>query len=101
MPSPLFRPGALFLGLVVLGGPADAAGIGLNVSGYARNIPRAVAGAHSPRVGVQTEERAPSRLRLGKRSIETDTTGESTATRLRKCVAAVGCRLPSDTQGLK
>ena len=100
MPSPLLSPGALLLGgLIGLGGSADAAGIGLNVSGYARNIPRAVAGAHGPRVGVQADER--SRLRPATRSIETDTAGESSATRSRKCADAADCRRRSAAQGLK
>ena len=102
MPSPLLSPGALLLGgLIVLGGCADAAGIGLNVSGYARNIPRAVAGAHGPRVGVQADERTRSRLRPATRSIETDTAGESSAARSRKCANASDCRPRSATQGLK
>jgi hypothetical protein len=100
MPCPLLLPGALLLGLIVLGGTASAAGIGLNVSGYARNIPRAVAGAHSPRVGVQADERARSRLRPATRRIGTDTTGESTATPSWKCADAADCRR-SITQGLR
>lgn len=101
MPSPLLRPGALLLGLIVFGGSADAAGVGLNVTGYARNIPRAVAGAHNSRVGVQADERARLRLRPATRSIGTDTTGESTATRSRKCADAADCRRRSAAQGRK
>ena len=99
MPRSLRLPGALLLGLIVLGGTANAAGIGLNVTGYARNIPRAVAGAHSPRVGVQADERL--RLRPGTRRIGTDTVGESTATRSRKCAVATDCRRRSAAQGLR
>ena len=86
MPSPLLRPGslALLFGLIVLGGTADAAGIGLNLRGHAHNIPRAVAGARNPHVGVGAGERAPSRPHSNTRSIQTDTTGESTAIRSRK-----------------
>jgi hypothetical protein len=84
MPSPLLRPGSLLFGLVVLGGTADAAGIGLNLRGHAHNIPHAVAGSRNPRLGVGISEQAPSRLHRNPRSIQMDTTGESTATRSRK-----------------
>jgi len=86
MPSPLLRLGslALLFGLIVLGGTADAAGIGLNLRGHAHNIPQAVAGGRHPRVGVRAGERVPSRLHRNTRSIQADITGESTATRSRK-----------------
>ena len=84
MPSPLLRRGSLLFGLIVLGGAADAAGIGLNVRGYAHNLPRAVAEGRHPRVGVGAGERSPSRRHPNTRSIQTETTGESTAIRSRK-----------------
>jgi hypothetical protein len=86
MPSPLLRLGslALLFGLIVLGGTADAAGIGLNLTGHAHNIPQAVAGGRNPRVGVGAGEQRPSRPHLNTRSIQMDTTGESAATRSRK-----------------
>ena len=86
MPSPLLRLGslALLFGLIVLGGTADAAGIGLNLRGHAHNIPHAVAGARNPRLGVGAGEQTPSRLHRNTRSIQIDATGESTAARSRK-----------------
>ena len=75
---------ALLFGLIVLGGTADAAGIGLNLRGHAHNIPQAVAGGRNPRVGVGAGEQPPSRPHSNTRSIQMDTTGESAATRSRK-----------------
>ena len=83
MPNPLLRPGSLLFGLIVLRGTADAAGIGLNLRGHAHNIPQAIAG-RNPRVGVRAGEQPPSRVHPNTRSIQMDTTGESTATRSRK-----------------
>ena len=86
MPSPLLRLGslALLFGLIVPGGTADAAGIGLNLRGHAHNIPHAVAGGRNPRVGVGAGEQPPSRPHSNTRSIQMDTTGESAASRSRK-----------------
>jgi len=86
MPSPLLRLGslALLFGLIVLGGTADAAGIGLNLRGHAHNIPHAVAGGRNPRVGAGAGEQPPSRPHSNTRSIQMDTTGESAASRSRK-----------------
>ena len=86
MPSPLLRLGslALLFGLLVLGGTADAAGIGLNLRGHAQNIPRAVAGGHGPHVGMGAGAQAPSRPHPNTRSIQPGGAGESTATRSPK-----------------
>lgn len=66
MSGPLLRLGslALLFGLIVLGGTADAAGIGLNLRGHTHNIPQAVAGGRNPRVGVGAGEQALSRPHL-------------------------------------
>jgi hypothetical protein len=86
MPSSLLRPGwlALLFALIVLGGTAYAAGIGLNLRGHAHNIPRAVAGARNPHVGVGAGQQAPSRLHPNIRNIQMEITGESRANRSRK-----------------
>ena len=75
----------LLCALIALGAAtAEAAGIGVHLRGHAQNIPRAVAGAHNPHVGVGAGAQAPSRLNSNTRSIQPDTAGESTATRSPK-----------------
>jgi hypothetical protein len=58
---------------------AEAAGISVNLTGHAQNIPRAAAGGNNPHVGVEAGSRASSRLNPNTRSIQLDTAGESTA----------------------
>jgi len=41
---------------------AEAAGIGVHLRGHAQNIPRAVAGGHSPHAGMGAGAQAPSQL---------------------------------------
>jgi hypothetical protein len=85
MSSRLQAPACLVLlsGLVALGAaPAEAAGVGLHLRGYAQNIPRAVAGTHNPHLGAGAQ--APSRHVPNTRSIQLDRAGESAATRSLK-----------------
>ena len=63
---------------------AEAAGIGVHLTVHAQNIPRVVAGGHSPHAGMGAGAQAPSRLNPNTRSIQLDTAGESTATRSPK-----------------
>jgi len=63
---------------------AEAAGIGLHLSGHAQNIPRAVAEVHNPHIGVGGGAQAPSRRHPNTRTIQFDTAGESTAIKSRK-----------------
>jgi hypothetical protein len=82
MDSRVSLPACLVLlcGVIALGAAAaEAAGIGVHLRGHAQNIPRAVAGGHSPHVGVGAGPQAPSRLNPNTRSIQLDTAGESTA----------------------
>ena len=73
----------LLCGLIALGpATAEAAGIGVHLRGHAQNIPRAVAGGHNPHVGVGGGAQAPSRVNPSTRSIQPDTAGESTATKI-------------------
>ena len=75
----------LLCGLIALGPTtAEAAGIGVHLRGHAQNIPRAVAGGHSPHVGVGAGAQAPSRLNPNTRSIQPGGAGESTAPRSPK-----------------
>ena len=60
---------------------AEAAGIGVH---HAQNIPRAVAGGHSPHAGMGAGAQAPSQLNPNTRSIQPGGAGESTATRSPK-----------------
>jgi hypothetical protein len=62
----------------------EAAGIGVHVRVHAQNIPRAVAGAHNPHVGVGAGAQAPSRLNPNTRSIQPGGAGENAATRSSK-----------------
>jgi hypothetical protein len=72
----------LLSGLLALGpGAAEAAGVGVNLRVHAQNIPRAVAGGHSPHVGVGAGAQAPSRVYPNTRGIQLDGAGESAATR--------------------
>jgi hypothetical protein len=87
LPNSFLRPGrlALLCGLIALGGTtAGAAGIGVNLKIHAQNIPRAVAGAHNPHVGVGAGAQAPSRPHLNTRGIQFDGAGETTAIKSRK-----------------
>jgi hypothetical protein len=69
----------LLCALLALGATeAEAAGIGVHLTVHAQNIPRAVAGGHNPHVGVGAGAQAPSRLNPNIRSIQLDTTGETT-----------------------
>lgn len=63
---------------------AEAAGIGVHLRGHAQNIPRAVAGGHSPHAGMGAGAQAPSQLNPNTRSIQPGGAGESTATRSPK-----------------
>ena len=63
---------------------AEAAGIGVHLTVHAQNIPRVVAGGHSPHAGMGAGAQAPSQLNPNTRSIQLDTAGESTATRSPK-----------------
>ena len=87
MSSGFGPPGCLVL-LCVLIAPgattAAAAGISVNLTGHAQNIPRAVAGGHNPHVGVEAGAQAPSRQHPNTQSIQLDGAGESTATRSLK-----------------
>jgi hypothetical protein len=58
---------------------AEAAGIGVHLRVHAQNIPRAVAGGHDPRVGVEAGAQAPSQLSPNTRSIQPGGADESTA----------------------
>ena len=73
----------LLCALIALGATtAEGAGLSVNSTGQAQNIPRAVAGDTNPHVGAGAQ--APSRLHSNTRSIQPDAAGESTATRLLK-----------------
>jgi hypothetical protein len=87
MSSRLLSPGRLVLlcVLVALGATtAGAAGLSVNLTGHAQNIPRAVAGGHNPHVGVGAGAQAPSRLSPNARSIQPGGAGETAATKLPK-----------------
>ena len=87
MDSRFARPAclALLCGLIALGPTtAEAAGIGVHLTVHAQNIPRVVAGGHSPHASMGAGAQAPSRLNPNTRSIQLDTAGESTATRSPK-----------------
>ena len=72
----------LFCGLLALGATtAEAAGIGVHLRVHAQNIPRAVAGGHSPHVGVGAGAQVPSQLHPNTRSIQSGGAGENAATR--------------------
>ena len=58
---------------------AEAAGIGVHLTVHAQNIPRVVAGGHSPHASMGAGAQAPSRLNPNTRSIQLDTAGESAA----------------------
>jgi hypothetical protein len=87
MSSRLLPPGRLVLlcVLVALGATtAGAAGLSVNLTGHAQNIPRAVAGGHNPHVGVGAGAQAPSRLSPNTRSIQPGGAGETAATKSPK-----------------
>ena len=83
-----FQPAAslvLLVGLLAIGAaPAEATGVGVSLRGHTQNIPRAVAGTHSPHVGAGGGAQAPSRLTPNMRGIQFDGAGESAATRSLK-----------------
>ena len=83
-----FLPAGGLMLLCVLIAPgattADAAGIGVHLRVHAQNIPRAVAGGHSPHAGMGAGAQAPSQLNPSTRSIQPGGAGESTATRSPK-----------------
>jgi hypothetical protein len=75
----------LLCALIALGTTtAEAAGIGVHLRVHAQNIPRAVAGGHSPDAGMGAGAQAPSQLNPNTRSIQPGGAGESTATRSPK-----------------
>jgi hypothetical protein len=86
MSSHFRRPAYLTLlcGLIVLGGTAEAAGIGVNLRIQVHNIPRAIAGGHNPPIGAGEGAQAPSRPHLNTRGIQFDGAGETTAIKSRK-----------------
>jgi hypothetical protein len=73
--------GLLLLGALTLPGAAsvEAAGIGVQLGVHGHNMPRAIAGGHNPHV-----ESTRARSQTNTRSIQPNTTGESTAIRSRK-----------------
>jgi hypothetical protein len=83
-----FQPPAFLVivcGLVATGpATAEAAGVGIQLSGHAQNIPRAVAETRNPHVGAGAGAQSPSRTAPNTRSIQPDGTGESAATRSLK-----------------
>jgi hypothetical protein len=58
---------------------AEAAGIGGHLGGMRKTFRERLQGGHNPHVGVGAGAQAPSQLSPNTRSIQLDTTGESTA----------------------
>ncbi len=75
--------GLLLLCALTLPGAAsvEAAGIGVQFGAHGHNIPRAIAGGFNPHVEAA---RARSQTNPNTRSIQPNTTGESTAIKSRK-----------------
>jgi hypothetical protein len=72
--------GLLLLSALILSGAtwAEAAGIGVQLGGHGHHIPRAIAGGYNPHVDAGR-----ARSQANTRSIQPDTTGESTAIKSR------------------
>ena len=75
--------GLLLLCALTLPGTAsvEAAGIGVQFGAHGHNIPRTIAGGFNPHVEAA---RSRSQTNPNTRSIQPNTTGESTAIKLRK-----------------